>query len=254
MKAVSEGLLRMVRRYRQRYKSLFCHRKDAFALQTDEGTYYAVRKPVTGKLIEAHLLGKVTAGWYALDRENTLRWAVLDADERDGLAQLQRVGLALREKGWPTYLEASRRGGHLWIFFSPGEGRQERLEARPVRTVLNRLLKELGLLEQIELFPKQDQLTREGLGSLVRGPLGVHRACGRRFGFLDLDTLEPVAKTLAEELEYLAGFQPVSVNSGIKFPISIGIGFPRTGVRMLGSVLLCRLSEFAEDTSATLLA
>ena len=202
--------MKTVRMYSRWYELFFCHRKDAYALQTDEGTYYAVRKPVTRKLIEAHLLGKVTAGWYALDGENTLRWAAMDADGEDGLSLLQRVGLVLREKGWPTYLEDSRRGGHLWIFFPLGERREERMGARPVRAALGHLLAELGLEERVELFPKQDELREGGLGSLMRGPLGVHRACGKRFSFLDLSTLEPVGKTLTEELRYMTGFQAVT--------------------------------------------
>ena len=210
MAAASKALLERVRKYSGWYERFFCQRKEAFALQTDEGTYYAVRKPVTLRLIEAHLLGEVTAGWYALDRENTLRWAALDADGEDGLTQLQQVGLVLKGKGWPAYLEDSRKGGHLWIFFYFGETREERIGACPVRAALGHLLIELGLEEEIELFPKQEELGEGGLGSLMRGPLGVHRACGKRFGFLDLETLKPVGRTLMEELEYVTGFQTVT--------------------------------------------
>ena len=210
MRTTSEDLRKTVTRYTRRYAFLFCHRRNAYALQTDEGTYYAVRKPVSPELIEAHLLGKITAGWYALDEKNTLRWAALDADAEDGLAQLQSVGLVLRERGWPAYIEESRRGGHLWIFFAVGKRREERIKARPVRLLLAHLLQELRLNEEIELFPKQDELDDGGLGSLIRGPLGVHRTCGRRFGFLDLETLEPVARTFEDELEHMTRLQPVT--------------------------------------------
>lgn len=187
----------------RRYKGLFCHRRDAYAIQTEEGTYCAVRKPITDEVVKAHLLGRLTAGWYTLDEASTVRWVALDADEEDGLNQLQEVGQALREKDWPVYLEDSRRGGHLWIFFRPGEGRREQIGAGPVRAVLDHLLAELGLDEAIEVFPKQDEITQGGLGNLVRGPLGVHRVCGRRFGFLELSSLEPVGSDLTEELEYI---------------------------------------------------
>ena len=202
--------MKIADRYLECYMERFCHRRDAYALQTDEGTYYAVRRAVTRKLIEAHLLGKVTAGWYALDRENTLRWAALDADGEDGLSLLQRVGLLLREKGWPCYLEDSRRGGHPWIFFPLGERREERMGARPARAALGHLLEQLGLKEEFELFPKQDEVRKGGLGSLVRGPLGVHRISGKRFSFLDPESLEPVGKTLMEELEYMTSFEAVT--------------------------------------------
>ena len=210
MGAVSEDLSKVVRRYSRRYEFLFCHRMDAYALQTDEGTYYALQKPVSHKLIEAHLSGELTAGWYALDEVNTLRWAALDADGEDGLVQLRSVGLLLRERGWPAYIEESRRGGHLWIFFAVGRSVEERIRARPVRAVFGHLLQELALQETIELSPKQDELTEGGLGSLMRGPLGVHRVCGRRFGFLDPATLEPVGQTLEEQLEHMSHFRPVT--------------------------------------------
>ena len=202
--------MRIGEEYLECYMRLFCHRRDAFALQTDEGTYYAARRRVSRKLVAAHLLGKVTAGWYALDEDNTLGWAALDVDQTDGLTQLQKVGLALREREWSAYLEDSRRGGHLWVFFSQGTRREERIRARPVRIVLGDMVRKLGLEEEIEIFPRQDEIGQGGLGSLVRGPLGVHRACGRRFSFLDLESLDPVGETLAGELEYVAGFETVT--------------------------------------------
>jgi len=196
--------------YSSSYARLFCHRRDAYALQTDEGAYYARRKPVTRQLIAAHLAGEVTAGWYALDRENRVRWAALDADGEDGLCLLQQVGLTLRERGWPSYLEESRRGGHLWIFFPWRGSAKERTEARPVRDVLLHLLAELEMEDQVELYPAQNELREGGLGSLVRGPLGVHRVSERRYQFLDLESLEPLATTLEGTLKTMAGFQAVT--------------------------------------------
>lgn len=193
------------------YKELFCHRRDAYAIQTDEGTYYAVREPVSDDVIVAHLLGELTAGWYTLDEASTVRWAALDADEEDGLIQLQEVGQALKEKDWPVYLEDSRRGGHLWMFFQAHRARKERIGAGPVKIVLDHLVGELGLDEAIEVFPKQDTVRQGGLGNLVRGPLGVHRACKRRFGFLDLASLKPVGTNLCEELEFLRQIEFVTV-------------------------------------------
>ena len=195
----------------RRYKELFCHRRDAYAIQTDEGAYYTVRESVSDEVVKAHLLGKLTAGWYTLDEASTVRWAALDADEEDGLIQLQEVGQALTERDWPVYLEDSRRGGHLWIFFRADKAKEERIGAGPVKTVLDHLLIEAGLDGAIEVFPKQDEIRQGGLGNLVRGPLGVHRVCGKRFSFLELTNLEPVGTNLSEELEYLGQVKFVTV-------------------------------------------
>lgn len=198
-------------KYLGQYMRLFCHRRDAHGVQTEEGTYYAVREPVTEGLIEAHLLGEITAGWYTLDRDNTVRWAALDADDEDeGLAQLQEIGRVLRQKEWPVYLEDSRRGGHLWLFFPAGDQREDRIGANPVRAVLTHQLSELGLEDEVELFPKQDELREGGLGNMMRGPLGVHQVCDKRFSFLELSTLKPVGSSLMEQLDYLMRFRRVT--------------------------------------------
>jgi hypothetical protein len=188
----------------RQYRELFCHRRDAYAVQTDEGAYYAVRQPVSDNVVKAHLLGRLTAGWYTLDEASTVRWAAFDADEEDGLIQLQEVGQALEKKDWPVYLEDSRRGGHLWVFFRPHKARKRQIGAASIRAVLEHLLVELGLDEAIEVFPKQDDVGQGGLGNLVRGPLGVHQVCSRRFSFLELASLEPVGSNLLEQLEYIS--------------------------------------------------
>ena len=46
----------------RQYKELFCHRRDAYAIQTDQGAYYTVRRAVTDEVVKAHLLGRLTAG------------------------------------------------------------------------------------------------------------------------------------------------------------------------------------------------
>ncbi len=89
------------------------------------------------------------------------------------------------------YLETSRRGGHLWLFFA---------EAVP-----GRLAREFGQglmaahnAEDVELFPKQDRVTN-GPGSLIRMPFGVHRLTGQRYGFITPDG-ECLAPTLREQI------------------------------------------------------
>ena len=89
-----EGLLRTIRTYGRRYRSLFCHRKDAFALQIDDGTYYAVRKPVTARLIEAHLLtddpGDLLGRYLAMDFIKHLRDQKKFKTEKDLSAQIEK--------------------------------------------------------------------------------------------------------------------------------------------------------------------
>lgn len=55
----------------------------------------------------------------------------------------------------------------------------------------------------MEVFPKQNRISLKGYGSLVRGPLGIHRKTGKRYGFLDPETLERVGRNLTEQFDYL---------------------------------------------------
>src|SRR6266496_2599234 len=77
------------------YRSTFINREDSFALQTSKGSYYLKASPVTDDVISSHLEGTITAGWYALKPDHSLKWVALDADRADGLEQLQQAWRAL---------------------------------------------------------------------------------------------------------------------------------------------------------------
>jgi len=79
------------RKHIDTYQELFCHRRDPYAQQRRGGAYFLKRAPVTDHVIQAHLQGRITAGWYALAPDNTVRWVTLDADREQGLEQLQEA-------------------------------------------------------------------------------------------------------------------------------------------------------------------
>ncbi|MCP4288862.1 MAG: hypothetical protein GY792_31310, partial [Gammaproteobacteria bacterium] len=84
----------------------------------------------------------------------------------------------LDDQDIPVYLETSRRGGHLWLFFPRSvAGREARQFGQGLLATYS--------LPKLELFPKQDRL-REGPGSLIRIPFGIHRRTGQRYRFIDL--------------------------------------------------------------------
>ena len=175
-----------------RYRDLFINREDAYATQGRGGSYICRKKEVTDKVLVDHLGGRITCGWYCLNKDNQIKWACVDADSQDGQKLLQGVSQRLKGLAIPSYIEESREGrGHLWMFLEP-------LAAKPVRKVLRRVVE-----EGMEVFPKQNRISRKGYGSLVRGPLGIHLRTGRRYGFLDPETLERVGRNLAEQFEYL---------------------------------------------------
>ncbi len=147
------------------YASLFVHCWSQYAVQQGDGSYWRVVEPLTLPLLAAHLEGRWTLGTYLLDEQCRCSFAVFDADGVDGLWQLVDLAAELAGQGIPTVLEASRRGGHLWVHFA------RPTPAHAVRAWLLPYALALG----VELYPKQDALGPGGACSLIRLPLGIHR-------------------------------------------------------------------------------
>ena len=161
-------------------------------------------------MIADHLTGKHTIGTYALDSASWASWIVIDADDDMHFGKLANLSQQLHSEDVPSYLENSRRGGHLWLFFSPIPGFQARRFGRQLITeaklpFANPQRQQLG----VELYPKQDQLVT-GPGSLVRLPLGIHRLSGKRYGFVH-PTGVPIAPTAREQANLLTNPKQVSL-------------------------------------------
>ena len=193
-------------RHLRRYAGLFCHQREVYAVQKKDGRYVLVRRPITAGLLRRHLEGDVTCGWYALRRDHTLRWVAVDADREDGLEALQQIWERLDSLNLAVYLETSRRGGHLWLFV---EGMPAWVMRTLMRAVVDGIPKEFLHQERgaVEIYPRQDEVPVGGVGSLVRGPLGVHRLTGERYYFLDPAGWQPIGLSLADQLDYLLSFQ-----------------------------------------------
>src|SRR5574338_659922 len=104
MESIAEGI-----------KNTFFNREYGYAVQAETGQYFYVEEPVTTALVTRHLKGQVSLGSYVLDTENMAKFSVIDADDESGMEKLVR---AHELSPLPSYLESSRRGGHLWFFFS----------------------------------------------------------------------------------------------------------------------------------------
>jgi len=156
------------------YASLFVHCSEQYALQQRDGSYWRVAAQLSLDLVAAHLAGRCTLGTYLLDRESTCAFAAFDADGADGLERLALLAGELAHQGVPTVLEASRRGGHLWVHL---------VEPTPARVVRAWLLP-YAMTADVEFYPKQDLLAPGGSGSLIRMPLGIHRQSRGWYPFL----------------------------------------------------------------------
>ncbi len=163
----------------------FVGRRDDYALQLDTGRYVRVGQLLALDTLYQHLAGKITLGTYVIDEYGLCRFAVFDSDMADGLVQLQGVQCDLANDGIASHLEQSRRGGHLWV-----------LLAQPVQPAEVRAWLLPYCPAGVEFYPKQDQATGAGYGSLIRVPLGIHRMSGKRYPFVETDVIagaRPVA-------------------------------------------------------------
>jgi hypothetical protein len=175
------------------YFQTFFSRTDLYALQRHDGAYQCVKRPLTARLLQAHLAGEITLGTYALDSQSRARWLCLDADEETAWEALLQLADQLAADGVPCYRELSRRGGHLWLFFEPTPGQTVRHFGRGIMDAYE--------LQEVELYPKQDQL-KTGPGSLVKAPFGVHRKSQMRYPFIDAEH-RFLAPTVEEQLRRL---------------------------------------------------
>lgn len=179
----------------------FVQRWDKYPKQLPDGQYVTVHAPLTHAMLTAHLRGDETLGAYLLDPNSHARFMVLDADSEPDRRRLIALSQVLTRLSCPTYLEASRRGAHLWFFFdNPLVGKEVRRFGKGLLAYFN--------LTTIELYPKQERLQGEGPGSLIRLPFGVHRKSGKRYSFYTSEG-QPLAPTLSTQLLALSAPQTV---------------------------------------------
>lgn len=186
---------------------LFSGREGVFAKQwlDSKGTcgYYPVNKPLTKKDVRSHLAGKSTVGLYLMRTDNTVKLAVIDIDVtkktreeinnrgRQGLEEWRQLALTdarrianfLRTLQIPIYLESSGwKGAHCWLFL------EQPLKASEIRAFLKEIAQRVGPPPggiNREIFPRQDKVSKNALGSLVKLPMGKHMVTQERALFLN---------------------------------------------------------------------
>lgn len=161
----------------EQYLLTFAGRTDAYSVWAGE-QWRAVRKPLTPDIILTAFRTSIPVSGYVLSKDSTSHLAVLDIDREDGLDLGRQAVMHVHSLGGIAYLEASRRGSHIWIVMD---------DVRPgvmIRTALRQLIIESGLPDdpKIELRPGQDRLGDEdALGLCIRMATMPHPATGKRY-------------------------------------------------------------------------
>jgi hypothetical protein len=185
------------------WQKRFVNRPRPYALQEADGTYRWVYRTLTPERVLEHLWGERTLALSSTDAESRCRWVCLDVDTSSGLTQLVALRQALAALGLPGMVEASRRGGHLWLFF------EELLPAADARTAILAALQameaggDVSTPVPFELYPSAANTVAGTLGQAVRLSLGIHRQTGRRYPLLDAEGLPCVFTTLERAVRYV---------------------------------------------------
>ena len=191
--------------------SLFKGRRGVHAVQTKMGKswgYLPNRRDLLEDDIRAHLSGDKTLGIYLTDINNTSSLMVFDLDVRkqymknyaQSHEERARINDLLAESckkmcdlcsasGLQPMVEKSgNKGLHFWFFSA------EPIACKYWRALGNWFFRRLNFYPDElswELFPKQDKVAEDGLGNLVKLPLGTHRKTGKLSLFVDQTTFDP---------------------------------------------------------------
>ena len=194
-------------------KTLFTNRTDCYLIQLQKG-YSKVDAPLTDDVLRRHLSGEITVGSYQLDKDSNVKWSCHDIDPEhldDPKATAQQILDVLLEtekdadgndipRVWPSciLLEASRYPDpsyHVWLLFMLP------VKAKAARWLGLRILELANLSpKQVEVFPKQDEVTAERpFGNFVKLPFGFHQVEQKWSRLLDFATFEPLPLEKLEE-------------------------------------------------------
>lgn len=190
------------------FTTIFSGREGIYARQwvspTGNSGYNPVHEPFTLQVAKNHILGHYTVGIYQLRLDNTVNFVAFDVDiAKSAIArgitdqkvwqrqvqsvhkfagQLQDIAASY---DIPLYLEDSGfKGRHLWLFL------ERPIPAKAAKRFAEGLVSQLSPPPagvHLEIFPKQSFVSGEGLGNLIKLPLGIHRKTGKRGLFIDSD-------------------------------------------------------------------
>lgn len=165
------------------YATVFAGRRDDHVSFT--GTMWArAGRPLTAEAVLAGLRGDgPSLSGYFLTPESTGHVAAVDFDSDDGIDLARRCRGVLLRRGAPAYVEASRRGAHLWVVCDRAHS------GLVLRRFLRAALREAGVPEtdKTELRPAQDAIRADGYGAPLRLPTMPSPKTGRRYPLLDAD-------------------------------------------------------------------
>ena len=187
------------------YLNLFQGHQNAFAKQWVNGKGYSPlrpERPIVLSDISLHISGRSTYGIYPIMQEDYVKLIVFDIDlpkkfsevGEDTLLDNKENLIPIIKKVYSTIItilnsysfydkcivieDTGGRGYHIWLFFNLP------ISAKDARAFALLILKKADV--QCEIFPKQDKITKEKYGNLIKLPLGIHKKYNRHSIFVEI--------------------------------------------------------------------
>jgi len=181
--------------------NFFRSREDTYAQQKSDGSYTRIDAHLKLEDIQSHLRGEKTVGIYVISDaySNKCHFCAIDLDTLDKHI-LRKLTSAIIKEGFGNnaLLEFSGNKGYH-IFFKC----KQPMPAKLLRQFLLVFLKKADISLATERFPKQDSISVNGFGSLIKLPLGLHQKSEKWSNFLDLKLEKPLAANHILNIENL---------------------------------------------------
>lgn len=180
------------------FRDVFRFRQDCYGIAYENGGVGCRRDPLTDQVISDHLEGRTRIGGYLIVEGSKTNVGVVDMDYRCW-SHVEGYLEAAEGIGIPAYIEPSKsKGYHLWHFFS------EAVSAAQVRQLIMRIISIANLPDNLEVFPKQDSVSGDGVGNCINLPLfGTDIPDGKTV-FLDPDN---TYRPYEDQWEFLSNIQ-----------------------------------------------
>ncbi len=195
-KHITQSLINLIYR-------LFICRTDRYGIQwfrNGDVSYRAEREKITPDLLRRHLNDRITLATYAGRPPGRCKFLAFDFDYLD-LKPVWRLQDFFSRYGAKIYVEFSgKKGHHGWLFTDQAPNWK-------IRAVARRAVEETGIGD-LEIFPAQNEVSKEHPGSLIKLPLGKHRATGKRCLFLNSE-----GQPYGNQYEFLQKIQKVDIES-----------------------------------------
>lgn len=178
-------------------KKLFVNRDDCYIKQNDDGSYDKIKQRLTPEVLYAHLKGDITVATYQLNQFNEVKWICFDIDPEHNSEPLKTarkiIKTCIAQKLFSEdaiLLECSRypdNSYHVWILFDM------KIPADVAQWLGKAVIRKSEIKEEVEIFPKQTRIGKNGYGNGVKVPLGFHQVEHKFSKFLDFNTLQPLS-------------------------------------------------------------